>query len=151
MIIVYFILSLIFTIIFACIWGYAVQSIVYNKGYVEDWFWLGFLFGIIALLVALAKPDNVKRNTGFVHSKKEEEDLLSRGGWTCNNCNKVLANYVGSCSCGNTRDNNVKPEKEVAVNSLSVSDELKEYKSLVDSGTITQKEFDAKKKQILGI
>ncbi len=33
----------------------------------------------------------------------------------------------------------------------SVADELKKYKELLDSGTITQEEFDAKKKQLLGL
>lgn len=33
----------------------------------------------------------------------------------------------------------------------SAADELKKYKDLLDSGVITQKEFDAKKKQLLGL
>ena len=33
----------------------------------------------------------------------------------------------------------------------SSADELKKYKELLDSGVITQEEFDAKKKQILGL
>jgi len=33
----------------------------------------------------------------------------------------------------------------------SAADELKKYKDLLDSGTITQTEFDAKKKQLLGL
>ena len=33
----------------------------------------------------------------------------------------------------------------------SAADELKKYKDLLESGTITQEEFDAKKKQILGL
>lgn len=33
----------------------------------------------------------------------------------------------------------------------SVADELKKYKELLDSGIITQEEFDAKKKQLLGL
>lgn len=33
----------------------------------------------------------------------------------------------------------------------SASDELKKYKDLLDSGIITQEEFDAKKKQLLGL
>ena len=33
----------------------------------------------------------------------------------------------------------------------SAADELKKYKDLLDSGTITQAEFDAKKKQLLGL
>lgn len=35
--------------------------------------------------------------------------------------------------------------------SLSVADELKKFKDLLDDGIITQEEFDAKKKQLLGI
>lgn len=34
---------------------------------------------------------------------------------------------------------------------LSSADELKKYKELLDSGVITQEEFDAKKKQLLGL
>lgn len=33
----------------------------------------------------------------------------------------------------------------------SAADELKKYKELLDSGTITQEEFDAKKMQIFGL
>ena len=36
-------------------------------------------------------------------------------------------------------------------NSMSEADELKKYKELLDNGTITQEEFDAKKKQLLGL
>ena len=32
---------------------------------------------------------------------------------------------------------------------ISLADEIKKYKDLLDSGTITQEEFDAKKKEIL--
>ena len=34
---------------------------------------------------------------------------------------------------------------------ISSADQLKEYKELLDSGVITQEEFDAKKKQLLGL
>jgi predicted Zn-dependent peptidase len=33
----------------------------------------------------------------------------------------------------------------------STADELKKYKELLDAGIITQEEFDAKKKQLLGL
>ena len=36
-------------------------------------------------------------------------------------------------------------------NSTSNADELKKFKELLDSGVITQEEFDAKKKQLLGL
>ena len=37
------------------------------------------------------------------------------------------------------------------VQQLSSADEIKKYKELLDSGIITQEEFDAKKKQLLGL
>ena len=43
-----------------------------------------------------------------------------------------------------------KAEKENK-NSVSSADELKKFKELLDSGVITQEEFDAKKKQLLGL
>ena len=48
------------------------------------------------------------------------------------------------------RQNKKKQEKPVLV-SNSNADELKKYKELLDSGIITQEEFDAKKKQLLGL
>ena len=34
---------------------------------------------------------------------------------------------------------------------MSVADELKKYKALLDDGVLTQEEFDAKKKELLGL
>ena len=38
-----------------------------------------------------------------------------------------------------------------AVSAISPADELKKFKELLDSGIITQDEFDAKKKELLGL
>ena len=43
-----------------------------------------------------------------------------------------------------------KPQGTV-VQQASAADELKKFKDLMDSGIITQEEFDAKKKQLLGL
>ena len=40
---------------------------------------------------------------------------------------------------------------EVSAQPLSSADEIKKFKDLLDSGVITQEEFDAKKKQLLGL
>ena len=37
------------------------------------------------------------------------------------------------------------------ISTVSVADELKKFKELLDMGIITQEEFDAKKKQLLGL
>ena len=42
-------------------------------------------------------------------------------------------------------------EKKVAENVNDPTEEIRKYKSLLDDGIITQEEFDAKKKQLLGI
>ena len=34
---------------------------------------------------------------------------------------------------------------------ISTADEIKKFKDLLDAGIITQEEFDAKKKQLLGL
>lgn len=40
---------------------------------------------------------------------------------------------------------------KVVTNDSSNAEELKKYKELLDSGVISQEEFDAKKKQLLGL
>ena len=42
-------------------------------------------------------------------------------------------------------------EQHIINTPISNADELKKYKELLDSGVITQEEFDAKKKQLLGL
>lgn len=42
-------------------------------------------------------------------------------------------------------------QPKVAVAPTSAADELKKFKELLDMGVITQEEFDAKKKQLLGL
>lgn len=42
-------------------------------------------------------------------------------------------------------------DKKQVVNNTSTTEELKKYKELLDSGIITQEEFNAKKKQLLGL
>lgn len=44
-----------------------------------------------------------------------------------------------------------KTQKNAVVVQASSADEIKKYKELLDQGIITQEEFDAKKKQLLGI
>lgn len=46
---------------------------------------------------------------------------------------------------------NKKNTPAVAVNQVSPAEELKKFKELLDMGIITQEEFDAKKKQLLGL
>ena len=40
---------------------------------------------------------------------------------------------------------------QTVINATSAADELKKFKDLLDAGIITQEEFDAKKKELLGL
>ncbi|MET3979010.1 hypothetical protein ABIB62_001579 [Mucilaginibacter sp. UYP25] len=44
-----------------------------------------------------------------------------------------------------------KSKNTIAAQPVSAADEIKKYKALLDAGAITQAEFDAKKKQLLGL
>lgn len=63
---------------------------------------------------------------------------------------EAVKNYINECI------SKLKSKKEETVQTTviqndSMADELKKFKDLLDSGVITQEEFDAKKKQILGL
>lgn len=63
---------------------------------------------------------------------------------------KVNADYVTTCDCGTSKFNNYKKEIPV-VNTSSDEEDIKKYKKMFDDGIITEEEFNAKKKQILGL
>lgn len=103
--------------IYGSIWGWAVKKIIENKGYRENWFWWGFFFGFIALLVALTKPDLPRTTNDTGNYFGEGDSIVGRGyvfrgfgneakttsvpgGWRCPRCRTVNAGYVGTCGCG---------------------------------------------------
>ena len=184
---VYFIIVFVQAIIF----GFATKAVIENKGYYENWFWWGFCFGLVALIVACAKPQNVSYTSSssssnsqsssfYNHSpsgiytaeseKIRNRDILNAGGWQCP-CGRINASYVSTCTCGNNKmevkslaykkeieEKNIEAKAETeAKKQVDCMEEsakvsaIKGYKELLDSGIITQEEFDAKKKQLLGL
>lgn len=98
-------------VIFYCIqgsiWGWATNKIVENKGYHENWFWWGFFFGLIALIVALTKPDlprtaDSANNKRYMSKKSTYKDEVADvpAAWRCSVCGKMNANFVQICECG---------------------------------------------------
>ncbi len=88
----------------AVVFGYATQVVIQHKGYDKVWFWWGFFFGLIALIVACLRPRNKDYSpaVGVVpqsEAQAHDAQILADGGWTCS-CGKVHAGYVSSCSCG---------------------------------------------------
>lgn len=186
-------LYFIIAIVQALVFGFATKIVIENKGYDDNWFWWGFFFGFIALIVACAKPQNINytssssqpsqpaytsysssygSNLNKDANKAYNEQLLANGGWKCS-CGRVQASYVSSCSCGRSKSEvlnaqykkkqenerkqvELKKQEEVkkqveAMDEMSKVSVIKEYKELMDAGAISQEEFEAKKKQLLGL
>lgn len=109
-------------------------------------------------------PTN-KPNTGLYGGNVRNSEHLGANEWKCKKCGNINADYVGTCACGQTKQQNgfsvekakttvsqttvskVVP-KQVNVG-VSVADELLKFKELLDAGVITKEEFDAKKKELL--
>ena len=154
--IIYFVL-----VIFWCsVWGVATNAIIQNKGYSENWFWWGFFFSLIAVLVALSKPQvqNSEEDAVRKANEKREQAMLSDNGWKCDKCGKMNPSYTGTCGCGLTRaqsearkrqrEEEKKKVAEVKKESDAI-EKIKQYKELLDSGILSQEEFDKKKAELL--
>lgn len=99
-------------------------------------------------------PEVIKLMNSAPVDQEHNNQLLATGGWKCG-CGKVNARYVSTCSCGRNKNGDPKPEPAPTVNEEASVDEtvadIREYKKLLDEGILTPEEFEAKKKQLLGI
>ena len=78
-------------------------------------------------------------------SIRAEGDIVL-GNWSPERRN-LISNEIRKIVDANTSTN----EGGTIVNSVSSAEELKKFKDLLDAGIISQEEFDAKKKQLLGL
>jgi len=159
-------------VIWGLIWGFATLHVNESKGY-DGGFWLGFFLGFIGLIIVACKANNSYKNDyassillSEVTKESNDRRLLASGGWKCTRCGRVNPSYTGTCGCGGTKYGiqeikQIEPEvvkkPEVIKESVKNQQEIdnlkliKEYKDLLDSGIITQEEFNLKKKQLLGL
>lgn len=160
--------------IWGIIWGFVCCKIIENKGYDDSgmWFLWGFLFSFVAAIVALSKPENHKtvQNTSssyegraslFASKPLNAQIAAGAGEWKCLHCGKINNNYVGTCSCGWTKDETKAIAERAAaskidavaqpkpVDSTQNFEAIKKLKELLDMGAITQEEFDKKKNELL--
>ena len=121
-------------VIYGVIWGVACNSVVRNKGYYENWFWLGFFFGFIAFIVALTKSDCRGRqvpyqNTMAIKQNDSFTNKTSYGGkdtsdsWTCIKCKKVHPGYNGVCQCGTTKSSSIEEYRRIALEKFGIKEE----------------------------
>lgn len=123
-------------IIKSCVWGYLCCHIMDGKGYTDttSWFWLGFFFGIIPVVIALTKPDVnvhteitlVNHSSGGVFNPDRE---AGDNEWKCSFCRRVNANYVGTCGCGKTKQESEKARQDKVQRTLELR-KLKQQDSM---------------------
>lgn len=118
---VYTLIGVLSAMIWAIFWGAVVKKIADNKGY-RGGFWLGFLLGVIGLVIAL------KKQPQYPASAQSGEPQGSRRYMHCH--------QQGSCYAA--------PAGE-----QTATDKLLDLKHLLDSGVLTQEEFDRKKQELL--
>jgi hypothetical protein len=98
----------------------------------------GMQLGYLQLETASALMNNRASNFFNENSFTFEGSVL--------NCQmKEVADYI------RIKVEECKKQKSGQTVAVSAADELKKFKELLDSGVITQEEFDAKKKQLLGL
>ncbi len=98
----------------------------------------GMQLGYLQLETASALMNN--RASNFFN-----ENSFTFEGSVLNSQMKEIADYI------RIKVEECKKQKSGQTAAVSAADELKKFKELLDSGVITQEEFDAKKKQLLGL
>lgn len=89
----YSVVIIIGAIICAIVWAVVCLNVANNKGYSYQgtkWFWLGFFFGIIALIILLSKPNlyqqnimgGMAQNISVADELTKYKDLLDKGAIT---------------------------------------------------------------------
>lgn len=152
---------------FWCVtWGVVTNIVIHNKGYDDNWFWWGFFFGFIAVIVACTKPQAVYYTSSVDSSMQKRQP--QPGEWECAYCGTVNAHFYTTCtSCGlsktegiikaqeeeskKAQEEDMKKARERKAQELTSAQAIKEFKDLLDTGIITQEEFEAKKKELLGL
>ena len=136
-------------------------------------FGIGAFFAIIssALITSAKNAENSasvssRKTSAFSSYAYSQEANRPESGWKCV-CGQSNANYIGTCSCGRSRKDVEKVaaqqassteqasaadvQEDAVLNQLNGIEAIKAYKELLDSGVISQEDFDKKKNELLGI
>lgn len=85
------------------------------------------------------KADNFWNENSFTFHKEEQNEQVAE-----------ISDYIKE-KIDEIKRQKSAPQTTTVVQQTSAADELKKFKELLDMGVITQEEFDAKKKQLLGL
>ena len=93
--------------------------------------------------------NNIDRPTeyiNFIIAEIRKDNLIYKNAYS--SAQKVLSAFDIICNPNSKEENR---NTETTKNNKSVPEQIKEYKELLDSGAITEEEYEAKKKQIMGL
>lgn len=93
--------------------------------------------------IQISYPGSIDRKDGVIGAVNDENTIIIDN----NNLAKAkeVVKYI------ETKRENLKSSNPSFSQNISSADEIAKYKKLLDEGVITQEEFDAKKKQLLGL
>lgn len=100
--------------------------------------------GMSAGFIQLSYPGSLENKAGVMAAVNDENSILFRADQLP--LAREIVDYIE-----NGRKQAKVPQAATVVQQTSAADEIKKFKELLDSGVITQEEFDAKKKQLLGL
>ena len=154
--------------------GIVCESISKSRGMEGGFLW-GFFLGVIGIIVVAVRPNEGPTPSTITSSHvlycKKCNMVYNYDKSSCVSCNSPLletsilrTDWKDFSADKRTElkeafskgqyifDGNKPPVNTVSTTiATSGADEIKKYKELLDSGIITQEEFDAKKKQLLGL
>ena len=122
-------------IIWGVIWGYATKAVINNKGYEESWFWWGFFFGFIALIVAATKPENRKQTQEWQSVQLHTESVNKTQELKKEEPPKVV--FDSTVTRANT---DYMANKEL---------QIKDMQELLRKGYVTEAEYKEKTREIM--
>lgn len=124
-------------IIWGVVWGYATKAVINNKGYDDNWFWWGFFFGFIALIVAVAKPENRKQTQAWQPVQLQTESVNKTQEPNKKEPPKVV--FDSTVTRANT---DYMSNKEL---------QIKDMQELLRKGYVTEAEYKEKTREIMEV
>ena len=162
------------------IFGFICVGIASSRGMSGGFLW-GFFLGVIGVIIVAVRPNEQNQNGVVSEIEEEIEIPKTIYRFRCKSCGKKLTGWYQTCpQCRSSGSIERLQKEEVVIDevaaaaikakqlekkaaamkdqaeqkastTISEADEIKKFKDLLDSGIITQEEFDAKKKQLLGL